>query len=357
MKSKEPPQYIEPQLYDYFYQDLVPLAKKKAKPEQIFDRYKQTNNLEDIAEEESLNESSTMFNSNVKENYISISSPENLKKNSFKMNPPEIKKEPWELENNPYPHDVFFEANESHKSRKLLNVSDSTNLISPIVSGRRIVNEVNANNNNVNTYNQNSNFLIKKKIDPKNKKSEKNVNLKFRKEIKGFESPILQKFSYDYGIPKNDQTKEPIIKIRKNKESENKKKEIKTNIVSPKGITLRKKRSFILDKKLANSKEKVIISRSKSPVTSAYKKILLENKSKNLDIREVVKKSLRKNKQRRLSLSPENKEKWDLTKKERKIIKKNSSEQRLNSIDVNKQTKRKLSMGIKTLRSKIHKKE
>lgn len=308
-KQGEHAQYMEPQLYDYFLQEMAP---KKNKPQMIFEKYKQTNNLEDIAEEESLNDSATQFDS-LMHKKLSISSAEEPIKRPIGFSRVSKNKEPWELETSPYPDDVFFDANESKRSRKLLNVSDSMNLASPLASGRLIARDLQAKKGNV------SEMVFLRKVGGSGKVS---VG-------RNLESPLLEKFI----VNKTPKEPESIVQIRKYKASEKSNK--MSNHMSPSSLILKKKKGTVREQRVNRSKEKekVVVSRSKSPVTSAYKKILLENTSKNLNIKEVVQKSLQKNRTRRLSLSPDNEDSWKITKQEKKIIKKNSSEGILNNFD------------------------
>jgi hypothetical protein len=322
--------YGDPQLYDYFYQELVPISKKINDPATIFEKYKQTNNLEDIVEENSLNESESIHLSQVQKDSLSFSSPENLKRIYLATESSEIlkSKEPWELDSRAYPKDVFFELQDSHISqntRRILNASDSINFISPNTSSRLLMNDKGNNFHlkNITTLNKDSK-LIKKTNRMNNK-----ISIQGKK--KSNDSPlIVQKLYKNIKPEKEDKKSNPVVKIRKFKNSKEKN-VIEFNMPLTNSIIVKKKKMANQSKHLKRSTEKVIRTRSKSPVTSAYKKILLENKSKNLDIKDVVQKSLQKSQLRRLSLSPDKKNKWRISKKEFKSIKKNFSLNVLNS--------------------------
>lgn len=307
-------------LNEYFYQELVPHHKKPINPESIFERYKQTNNLEDIAEENSLQESGSLCLSKAPKDSLSFSSPENLKKIHFDEKSAEFvkSKEPWELESRAFAKDVFFDAVESQVSketRKALNISGSLNLVSPVTSMTFLTADRATPHSNVPRPNPGPPLKVDttlehlklKKVPEDVPRSPKKKRLLYKKKIKATQKPQI----------------DPIVQERRKDVSIERKVSVFDEMQSK--IPQKGKQSSKKKQRPRRSREKIRVSRSKSPVTSAYKKILLTKTSTNLDIKEVVEKSLQKNQTRRLSLSPESRGKWTLSRQEFKNLRKKFS--------------------------------
>lgn len=305
-------QFADAHLNEFFYQELVPQHKKTQNPDSIFEKYKQTNKLENIEEENSYQESESLNLSKPPRDSLSFSSPENLKKIHFDERSANFVKarEPWELESRAFAKDVFFDALESQSSgttRKRLNVSGSLNLVSPVNSSLFLALDKSSPtgprpNSSIGSFNEAPKAQKESRPKPESPKIKRQLYKKKPKTtVKPKLSPLVQKRRKDVSIDR----KKPVFD------------ELPTNL--PKKMLINAKRVPL------RSKEKVVVSRSKSPVTTAYKKILLANTSKNLDIKEVVQKSLQKNQRRRLSLSPDSGTRWTLSRHEFKNLRKKLS--------------------------------